>query len=310
MNEKDKRRIQLITDLIGDDVISLFKDKDVVEIMLNENGDLLVESHSKGIYFFKKIESETALNFMGVIADYNDAVVNFNNPLIEGSLPPELFNARFAGAISPVSRKPIFSIRLLAKVIYTLDDYVENKILTLEQKSYIEEAIRNKKNIVVSGGTGSGKTTLTNALLHYLSEISDLDERIIILEDTQELQCNAKNTVYLSTYFDADIDMTRLLKLTLRLRPNRIIIGEVRDAAALALLKAWNTGHPGGITTLHSNNVNAALLRLDQLVQEANVPSQKELIREAVDIVIQIERNPTRRISEILDVKNGVKLKF
>lgn len=155
----------------------------------------------------------------------------------------------------------------------------------------------------------SGKTTMGNAVLHHISTVSKLDDRIVLIEDTPELQCAAPNVVSLLTR--DEVDMTRLLKATLRLRPNRIVVGEVRDKAALALLKAWNTGHPGGLATLHANNPQAALLRLDQLCQEAGVPSQSELVRESVDLVIQISRAAVpagRRVDALLDVKSGALL--
>jgi Flp pilus assembly CpaF family ATPase len=143
----------------------------------------------------------------------------------------------------------------------------------------------------VSGGTRSGKTTLLNALSGRVADVSGLDQRIVIIEDTREIVCNAPNTVQMLTDTDANIDMTRLLKLTLRYRPDRIFVGEVRDGAALALLKAWNTGHPGGL---------AALIRLDQLCQEAGVPSQMPLIREAVDVVVQIRHDPAHPAGRVI----------
>jgi type IV secretion system protein VirB11 len=193
--------------------------------------------------------------------------------------------------------------------VYTLDQYVEAGIITAAQLDTLSDAVLSRKNILVSGGTGSGKTTLSNAIIDRISRLSDIGTRIVIIEDTRELQCTAPNVVQFLTDDDAGIDMTRLLKLTLRYRPDRILVGEVRDKAALALLKAWNTGHPGGIATLHANNPEAALLRLDQLCQEAGVPSQQTLIHEAVDIVLQIARDREhpagRRIAAILDVKSG-----
>ena len=153
------------------------------------------------------------------------------------------------------------------------------------------------------GPAGSGKTTMLNACSDYVSRISGLDQRIVIIEDTREIQCNAPNVVQMLTDPDSGIDMTRLLKLTLRYRPDRIFVGEVRDRSALALLKAWGTGHPGGLATLHANDAEGALTRLDQLCQEAGVPSQRHLIEEAVDVVVQIARDPNhpagRRITEI-----------
>jgi Flp pilus assembly CpaF family ATPase len=156
----------------------------------------------------------------------------------------------------------------------------------------IKTAVAERKNILIAGGTGTGKTTLANAVLNEISAISP-DHRIVIIEDVLELQCSVKNTVFLRT--SANIDQVSLLRATLRLRPDRIVVGEVRDKSALALLKAWNTGHPGGIGTVHANSTGAALVRVGQLIQEAGVPAAPELISEAVNLVISIRRNSTGR---------------
>ena len=154
--------------------------------------------------------------------------------------------------------------------------------------------MRERKNILVVGGTSSGKTTLVNALL---AEIADLDERVVILEDTRELKCAAADCVALRTK-PGVATLADLVRSTLRLRPDRIIVGEVRGPEALDMLKAWNTGHPGGITTVHANSAPAGLYRLEQLVQEAVVTVPRDLIVQAIDIVVFLERprrQPPRR---------------
>jgi type IV secretion system protein VirB11 len=169
------------------------------------------------------------------------------------------------------------------------------------QAAVLREAVRTRQNLLIAGGTASGKTTLANALIAEMVRLGDPAERIVILEDTRELQCSAKNAVQLHT---GDVaDLTRLTRVTMRLRPDRIIIGEVRGGEALALLKAWNTGHPGGLTTVHANSAPAALMRLDTLVQEAGVPPQPRLVAEAVDLVVFIARTPGgRRVRELAAV--------
>jgi type IV secretion system protein VirB11 len=155
---------------------------------------------------------------------------------------------------------------------------------------------------LIVGATGSGKTTFANALLLEIAVHAKSSERIIILEDTFELQCGIVNRVELRTSANADI--TKLLRTTMRLRPDRIIVGEVRGAEALTLLKAWNTGHPGGISTIHANDCMAALTRLEQLVEEANVPSRPKLIAEAVNVIVWIARTANgRRVLEIFFVR-------
>jgi len=172
--------------------------------------------------------------------------------------------------------------------------------MTERQAGVIRSAISSRLNIVISGGTGSGKTTLANAVIAEIVENAP-DDRLVILEDTAEIQCAASNAVSLHT--SDTIDMARLLKSTMRLRPDRIIVGEVRDGAALTLLKAWNTGHPGGVSTIHSNSAMSALRRLEQLTAEVSQQPMREVIGEAVDLVVSIERTPKgRRVRDVVHV--------
>ncbi|MDD2746406.1 MAG: P-type conjugative transfer ATPase TrbB [Acidithiobacillus sp.] len=303
------RRIEQMRRILGPEIAALFDDTGVVEIMANPDGRVFVERLGSGISPLGEIDASRVQSLLGLMADYLHTTVSRDRPIVEGAMPIEFLRSRFAGAIPPMVEGASFSVRLPARSVYTLDQYVEAGIITAAQLDILSDAVLSRKNILVSGGTGSGKTTLSNAIIDRISKLSDIGTRIVIIEDTRELQCTAPNVVQFLTDDDAGIDMTRLLKLTLRYRPDRILVGEVRDKAALALLKAWNTGHPGGIATLHANNPEAALLRLDQLCQEAGVPAQQTLIHEAVDIVLQIARDPNhpagRRMAAILDVKSG-----
>ena len=290
--EAHSRLIEQMRRILGESICAVFDDPSAVEIMLNDDGRILVERHGQGIAELTRMSPAKALNFLALMASWRETVVDRNRPIVEGAMPDEFRRARFAGCIPPLTPMPTFSIRLPTTRIFTLEDYVHAGILSPDQRDRLTEALDTRKNILVSGGTGSGKTTLLNALSHRVAQVSGLDQRVVIIEDTREIVCNAPNTVQMLTDPDADIDMTRLLKLTLRYRPDRIFVGEVRDGAALALLKAWNTGHPGVLATLHANDPEAALVRLDQLCQEAGVPSQTALIREAVDVVVQIRRDP------------------
>lgn len=303
------RRIEQMRRILGPEIAALFDDTGVVEIMANPDGRVFVERLGSGISPLGEIDASRVQSLLGLMADYLHTTVSRDRPIVEGAMPIEFLRSRFAGAIPPMVEGASFSIRLPARSVYTLDQYVEAGIITAAQLDTLSDAVLSRKNILVSGGTGSGKTTLANALIDRISKLSDIGTRIVIIEDTRELQCTAPNVVQFLTDDDAGIDMTRLLKLTLRYRPDRILVGEVRDKAALALLKAWNTGHPGGIATLHANNPEAALLRLDQLCQEAGVPAQQTLIHEAVDIVLQIARDREhpagRRITAIYEVKEN-----
>jgi len=242
-----------------------------------------------------------AENLIGTVAAALNAVASAQNPIVEGELP--LTGSRFEGLLPPIASSPCFVIRKRAAVLYTLDDYIKNNIITCAQAIALRDAISKRCNIVIAGGTGSGKTTLVNALIHEMVSLGDPAERFVILEDTLELQCSAHNALQLHTSDAAD--MTRLVRATMRLRPDRIIIGEVRGKEALALLKAWNTGHPGGATTLHANSASAALLRLLSLVEEAGVPAQPQLITEAVNLLAFVERTSItgRRVTELVHVE-------
>ncbi|OPX93481.1 MAG: putative conjugal transfer protein [Pelotomaculum sp. PtaB.Bin104] len=199
----------------------------------------------------------------------------------------------------PIVPAPVFTIRKKALLIFTLDDYVSQGIMTERQKAAILEAVHSRQNILVTGGTGTGKTTLVNAVLN---EIAATHDRIVIIEDTLELQCSAPDTVFLRAK-EGVATMNDLLRASMRLRPDRIVVGEVRGPEALSLLKAWNTGHPGGCATVHANSARAGLTRLEQLIQEAVITVPKELIAEAVNIVIHIERcGHGRKIREIARV--------
>jgi type IV secretion system protein VirB11 len=199
----------------------------------------------------------------------------------------------------PVAPAPCFAIRKPADVPYRLADYVAARILTPPQAHVLAEAVREKRNIVVAGGTSSGKTTLVNALL---AEVAGLNERVVILEDTRELRCAAEDVVALRTK-PGVASLADLVRSTLRLRPDCIIVGEVRGGEALDMLKAWNTGHPGGLTTVHANSAPAALTRLEQLVQEAVVTVPRALSAEAIDLVVFIKgRGSERRVESILEL--------
>ena len=287
---------------LGPVVLKALSDPDVIEIILNPDGRIWVESHTAGMSQTDASMAPTqAENLIGTVAAALNAVANPQNPIIEGELP--LTGSRFEGLLPPIAPSPCFVIRKRASVLYTLDHYVKDNIVTRAQAIALRDAIAKRQNIVIAGGTGSGKTTLVNALIHEMVSLGDQAERFVIIEDTLELQCAARNALQLHTTDAAD--MTRLVRATMRLRPDRIIIGEVRGKEALALLKAWNTGHPGGITTLHANSASAALLRLLSLVEEAGVPAQPQLIAEAVNLLAFMERTSItgRRLTELVHVE-------
>jgi type IV secretion system protein TrbB len=184
--------------------------------------------------------------------------------------------------------------------VFTLDDYVAARIMGGDQAVLLKAAVRDRKNILVAGGTSTGKTTLVNALL---AEVAKTGDRVVLIEDTRELQCAAPNLVALRTK-DGAASLSDLVRSALRLRPDRIPIGEVRGAEALDLLKAWGTGHPGGVGTLHAGSAIGALRRLEQLIQEAVVTVPRALIAETIDLIAVLAgRGSARRLAELAEVK-------
>lgn len=291
-NEIHGRVLDMLHTSFGPTIQALMEDDKVIEIMLNPDGRLWVDTLDAGRSFTGEyISPEDAERIIRIVSSKTDTVCNAEHPLLAAELPGS--GERFQGILPPVVERPVFTIRKRALMIYTLADYVTQGIMTGNRADYLKEAVREKKNILIVGGTGSGKTTLANAIL---AEIADSGERLIIIEDTLELQCKAQDRVALRT--SEAIDITACIKATMRLRPDRIIVGEVRGGEALGLLKAWNTGHPGGLSTLHANGTREGLIRLEQLIQEAISFVPKSLIASAVDVVVYIRREGTGRIVE------------
>ena len=302
----ERRRRMLITAL-GADIASAMRDPLVIEIMVNPDGALRLDRLGEGrIDTEKRIEPEQVERIIRLVASHARAEVHADHPIISAELPPHIegrAGERFEGVLPPVASAPCFSIRKPAQRLHTLDDYVADGLMSEATADTLRAAVTQRYNILVAGGTSSGKTTLANALLAEMApKRSGIDARVILIEDTRELQCPLPDTVALRTR-PPHVTMTELVRSTMRLRPDRIIVGEVRGPEALDMLKAWNTGHPGGIATVHANSALAALYRLEQLVQEAVVTVPRQLIAEAIDIVVFISgRGTSRRVSTITRV--------
>ncbi|WP_043617614.1 P-type conjugative transfer ATPase TrbB [Ensifer sp. ZNC0028] len=293
------RLIRKLQEALGDQICNALDDSTVVEIMLNPDGKLFIERLGQGVAPAGEMSTAAAEMVIGTVAHALQSEVDATQPIISGELP--IGGHRFEGLLPPVVARPTFSIRRRASRMIPLGEYVRTGVMTEAQATTIRSAIGARLNIIISGGTGSGKTTLANAVINEIVK-SAPEDRLLILEDTAEIQCSADNAVLLHT--SDSIDMARLLKSTMRLRPDRIVVGEVRDGAALTLLKAWNTGHPGGVATIHSNTATSALRRLEQLTAEASQQPMQEVIGEAVDLIISIERTPhSRRVRDVIHVE-------
>jgi type IV secretion system protein VirB11 len=300
---EDRRRTMLRT-AMGPDIAAALSDPAVIEVMVNPDGALRLDRLGEGrIDTGVRMAAAEVERIIRLVASHVRVEVHAGNPIVSAELPPRAEGAageRFEGILPPVTLGPCFTIRKPGVRIFRLADYIADGMLTEAQAAFLRQAVRDHRNILIVGGTSSGKTTFANALL---AEISDLDERVILAEDTRELQCAAQDCIALRTIAGA-VTLTALIRSILRLRPDRIIIGEVRGGEALDMLKAWNTGHPGGLSTLHANSAKAALYRLEQLIQEAVAVVPRRLIAEAIDILVFIKgRGTGRRIETIAEVQ-------
>ncbi|RWF69546.1 MAG: P-type conjugative transfer ATPase TrbB [Mesorhizobium sp.] len=293
------RGARMLRTALGPAIAEFLEDPEIVEVMLNPDGRLWVDRLSHGLAFTgEQLSFADGERILRLVAHHVGAEVHSGRPRVSAELPES--GERFEGLLPPVVSGPTFAIRKPAVAVFTLSDYVTAGIMTADQAELLRAAVTVRKNILVAGGTSTGKTTLTNALL---AEVAKTGDRVVLIEDTRELQCTAPNLVALRTK-DGVASLSDLVRSSLRLRPDRIPIGEVRGAEALDLLKAWGTGHPGGIGTIHAGSALGALRRMDQLIQEAVVTVPRALIAETIDLVAVLSgRGSHRRLAELARVE-------
>ena len=289
------RQIRMLRTAMGPAIAAALEDPQVVEVMVNPNGALWLDRLRSGREpTGVTVSPQDAERIIRLVAAHVRMEVHAADPVLSAELPET--GERFEGLLPPVARAPTFAIRKHARSVIPLSQYVTDDVMTQAQADLLRSAVLERKNIVIVGGTSTGKTTLINALLEVIAETRD---RVIVLEDTVELRCRSDDHVALRTK-PGVATMARLVRSILRLRPDRIIVGEVRGPEALDLLKAWGTGHPGGIASIHGDSVRGGLFRFEQLIQEAVVTVPRPLIAEAIDLVVCLEgRGGARRIREI-----------
>ncbi len=289
LREHSRTQNKLKQDL-GSLVLSALSDDGIYEVLLNPDGTLWVDGY-QGKREYGVMSAAAAKNLINTVASVSDEIVTTKNPSFAGELWVEINEEfklfRFQAFIPPVVAYPAFAIRKRAGQVIPLQDYVKDEIITPQQEKIIEESVSTRKSILVIGGTQSGKTTFCNAILDCIAKTHPQD-RIIIIEDTQELKCNVKDSVTMRS--SPAKTMNDLIFDSMRMRPDRIIIGEVRGKEAHSLIKAWNTGHPGGVSTIHANSAQSGLLRLEQLIMEAGVAPVPEAIAEAVNLLVFIQK--------------------
>ncbi|MBS1165631.1 MAG: trbB [Proteobacteria bacterium] len=292
------RGARMLRTALGPAITRLLEDASVVEVMLNPDGRIWIDRLSEGLSDTgEHLSSVDGERIVRLVAHHVGAEVHAGRPRVSAELPET--GERFEGLLPPVVAAPAFAIRKPAVAVFTLDDYVRAGIMSAAQAEALRQGVASHANILVAGGTSTGKTTLTNALL---AEVAKTSDRVVIIEDTRELQCAAPNLVAMRTK-DGVASLSDLVRSSLRLRPDRIPIGEVRGAEALDLLKAWGTGHPGGIGTIHAGGAIGALRRMEQLIQEAVVTVPRALIAETIDLVVVLSgRGAARRLAELARV--------
>ena len=297
-SEASMRGARMLRTALGPAIAAWLEDSAVVEVMLNPDGRLWVDRLTEGLTDTgERLSAADGERIVRLVAHHVGTEVHPASPRVSAELPET--GERFEGLIPPVVAAPAFAIRKPAVAVFTLDDYVAAGIVTADQAAILRGSVAERRNVLVAGGTSTGKTTLVNALL---AEVAKTGDRVVLIEDTRELQCKAPNLVALRTK-DGVASLSDLVRSSLRLRPDRIPIGEVRGAEALDLLKAWGTGHPGGIGTIHAGSALGALRRLEQLVQEAVVTVPRALIAETINVIAVLAgRGAERRLIELARV--------
>jgi P-type conjugative transfer ATPase TrbB len=294
---------EMMARYLGSVIVDAFADDDVTEIYVNpQDGVVRVDTRSRGrVATPARLDAPRVEMFLNAVAASLGLTLGAECPRLEAELPLAGFRgSRLQGFVSPVTAAPAFAIRKPPAIVYSLDDCVENGVLSPAQRAEFVQAVADRKNILIAGGTNSGKTTLANALLKEMATSFPRD-RIVILEDTVELQCVAEDHLALRT--GPRVTLAELVKSALRTSPTRIVVGEVRGGEALDLLDAWATGHGGGVATVHASSAAGALLRLDRLAQRANVPPQPHLVAEAIQMIAVLEgSNAGRRVTDMVRV--------
>lgn len=313
-SQKEKLIVSIYNSMRKLDILQPFlEDDSISEIMINGPDCIFVEKGGRMERIEQKFETSETLNniIQNVVTKVNRSV-NETTPIVDARLED---GSRVAVVLPPVALQgPIMTIRKFPENPLTMDHLIRSRSMTQDAADFMKMLVTSKYNIFISGGTSSGKTTFLNILSNYIPS----DERIVTIEDSAELQIKGKdNLIRLEARSDASggcpIAIRDLIKTALRLRPDRIIVGEVRGHEALDMLQAMNTGHDGSLSTGHANNPRDAMKRLEVMaVESGEIPleSAKQQIVSAIDIVVQLSRmgdgnRKVMNISELVGIENG-----
>jgi pilus assembly protein CpaF len=311
LTREERRQLvrEITDDILGYGPLEPFlRDDSVTEVMVNAFDRIYVERHGK----LEKtpaafVDNAHLLRIIDKIVSQVGRRVDESSPMVDARLPD---GSRVNAIIPPLAlRGPTVTIRKFSRDPYTMNDLIGFGTITGKAAQFISACVRGKLNILISGGTGTGKTTTLNALSAFVPN----DERIVTIEDAAELQLQQEHVITLESRppnieGQGEVRIRELVRNALRMRPDRIIVGEVRGAETLDMLQAMNTGHEGSLTTIHANSSRDALSRLETLVLTAGVDLPLRAIREqissAFDLLIQISRqvDGSRRITHITEV--------
>jgi len=309
MSQREKYRIEIFNSMKRLDILQeLLDDNSITEIMINGYRNIFVERFGKISKWEKEFQSKEKLEDIAQkIAGKSNRIVNESTPIVDTRLSD---GSRVNIVLSPVAIEgPVITIRKFYKMPITIDKLIELKSVTKDVATFLENVVKAKYNIFVSGGTGSGKTTFLNALSNFIPD----DERVITIEDSAELQINGVSNLVRLEARNANVEgsnaitIRELIRSSLRMRPDRILVGEVRGEEAIDMLQAMNTGHDGSLSTGHSNSPKDMLSRLETMVlmgMDMPVTAIRAQIASAIDIIVHLGRlrDKTRRVLEIVEV--------
>ena len=304
-NEAEARRLEALRFAMAP-IVPFLDDDRVIEICLNADGSIWIERVGETMSRTKAhMAAPDAMRMLLLVANAMNTELTAAKPSLAALIPG--WETRLQAMIPPVVQGPTFTIRKPPKQVFTLDNYVERRIVTTRQADLIRNAVADRSNILIGGATGTGKTTLANAILHEIA--TQTQDRLYLVEDVRELQCSAPNKLQIFVQ-EPVYGWQRAIVDALRSRPDRIIVGELRyGAAALELVKAWNTGHPGGMATIHANNTRAMLDRVCQLLEEVTLNPQRRFLAETINVCIHVtldRRHPAGRRLSGVDYVRGV----
>lgn len=291
---------------LGPDIMALFSDPDVTEIGTNPlDEDVWIESRRRGKQpSGLRLPKPFARSFLNRVADRRGGTITHTLPYLEARLPTGTFRgARLSGQVEPIAPGPSFTIRIPPPEPLDLRTYADSGAMTETQYSFLRQAILDRLNIFVVGGTNSGKTTLAMALLLEISRLCP-DHRIVTIEDTPELQVRSWCWNPLYVHPAGSLDYGDLLKIALRMSPDRIVIGESRGGSIVQLFDALLSGHPGGLSTFHADNVRQAFLRmLNYARRDSDTDSHRFTIGDAIDVLVVLQKSGAmRRVTELVRV--------